>query len=71
MAFTIFINMSGMPNNSSACMSFFEKFVEEMKTELNNSTKSASKYFSYDFEQDRPILESKRFVWELNPKNFN
>ena len=71
MASPIFINMSGMPNNSSECMNFFEKFVNEMKAELNNSTKSASMYFSYDFEQDTPILESKRFVWELYPKNFN
>ena len=61
--------MSDTPKDSSNNMSFLDKFFIEIKAELNNSTRSASIYFSYDFEKDRPIPESKRFVWELYQEN--
>lgn len=69
MVLMIVIKMSEIPKNSSNNMSLLDKFFNEIKAELSNSTKSASIYFSYDFEQDRPIPESKRFVWELYPEN--
>lgn len=39
-------------------------FFNEMKEELYNSSKALSRAYGFDFENDKPINESK-FRWEI------
>lgn len=66
--------MSACYNNHEELPDSLASFFNEMKQELYSTSKKLSKAYGFDFENDRPIKESK-FLWEIysdaKPNNEN